>query len=378
MPQYSQKGPVATYKVTDYVSPSLSDVYGTLHIQQRDWFRTTSVRRAKPVDLFASATAYHHWDVKRQMITPASRYLFDYEHSRWTYWWGPHTAVLPSQSFPAMDSSLKGFLRTKALLAIKDQKVNLSVSIMELPKTASMVGKMAIDTLRFLRSLRRGDLRQLIRAVKGSPHKLNKATASRWLQYQYGVIPTVLEANGVLELLSQKVRRGVWIYGHVTDRREYSRDVIVDYQTTRKDYVSLRGKCNYRYFVQESKLAMLSQSGITNPLATAYELVPYSFVLDWFINVGDYISTLDALVGISSVEAIYSWKEITEGTSSMNPYGTGKPLHGGAPGTGTIRIVRSARHPREIGIKPFRPQYQPHLSVKRLISAVALIRNLFK
>jgi hypothetical protein len=41
--------------------------------------------------------------------------------------------------------------------------------------------------------------------------------------------------------------------------------------------------------------------GLTNPLAIAWELVPFSFVLDWLVPVGTWLQSLDATLGVKFV-----------------------------------------------------------------------------
>jgi hypothetical protein len=50
----------------------------------------------------------------------------------------------------------------------------------------------------------------------------------------------------------------------------------------------------------------LSALGITNPLLIAWEVVPYSFVVDWVLPVGTWLESLDALLGYQS-----AWTSIT-------------------------------------------------------------------
>lgn len=40
--------------------------------------------------------------------------------------------------------------------------------------------------------------------------------------------------------------------------------------------------------------AFLSRWGLSNPVASAYELLPFSVVLDWALPVGQWLSALDA------------------------------------------------------------------------------------
>lgn len=48
------------------------------------------------------------------------------------------------------------------------------------------------------------------------------------------------------------------------------------------------------YDVPSWALKDVSELGLSNPLSTLYELTPYSFVLDWVVPVGDWLSVLDA------------------------------------------------------------------------------------
>lgn len=47
-------------------------------------------------------------------------------------------------------------------------------------------------------------------------------------------------------------------------------------------------------------LALLSDLGLINPLAVAWDKVPYSFVVNWFIPVGSYLNSLTDLVGYTT------------------------------------------------------------------------------
>jgi hypothetical protein len=44
-------------------------------------------------------------------------------------------------------------------------------------------------------------------------------------------------------------------------------------------------------------LATASEIGLTNPAEVAWELVPFSFVVDWAIPIGTFLGQLDASVG---------------------------------------------------------------------------------
>ena len=43
----------------------------------------------------------------------------------------------------------------------------------------------------------------------------------------------------------------------------------------------------------------LAATGFSNPLNLGWELVPFSFVVDWFVGIGNYLSSLDATLGLA-------------------------------------------------------------------------------
>ncbi len=53
--------------------------------------------------------------------------------------------------------------------------------------------------------------------------------------------------------------------------------------------------------ITNPNLAMMESFGIANPLSIAWELVPFSFVVDWFVNVGDYLGSLTDFAGVQIV-----------------------------------------------------------------------------
>lgn len=262
----------------------------------------------------------------------------------------------------------------KALLKIKDQKVNLSVSLVEIGKTANMVTDMAKDLKGILRSIGRGSIRGALRTLrKGS---LSKDMASRWLQYQYGVIPTMMEVNGLLELIHQKLWEGQYlISGKVstTEMRTWTSSLNSVTKTGRTTVIR---KNTFSYFVDSSTLRTLSQSGISNPAALVWETIPYSFVIDWFLNVGDYLSSLDALVGVKELRVIRSWR-VRDICDVSNPprVGNGQIIQ---PTKSRVFFAESRRLGSVDVIFPFRPRYEPALGVSRMVSSLALVRNLWK
>lgn len=126
----------------------------------------------------------------------------------------------------------------------------------------------------------------------------DRDAASNWLELQYGWLPLLSDAHeGAVFLahhLSTPLQQVIRVHrakpGSIVSR---SYDVLTFSGTARTD---VRIKATLR----EKNVAQLS--GLTDPLSVAWELVPFSFVVDWFIPIGQY---LDARGLASSLQGTF-------------------------------------------------------------------------
>jgi hypothetical protein len=66
--------------------------------------------------------------------------------------------------------------------------------------------------------------------------------------------------------------------------------------------------------------------GLTNPAVVAWELVPFSFVVDWFVNVSEFLGQFDEFIGLALDEPYHSAKiEASSTLSAMTWTWTGGP-----------------------------------------------------
>lgn len=88
-----------------------------------------------------------------------------------------------------------------------------------------------------------------------------------------------------------------------------------------KDRVSLRSDCA----ISNPNLFWASQMGLTNPAAIAYELTKFSWLIDWFVTLGEVINSWDDRLGLSFSNAckVIHREMLTNGHDSVwikNPY----------------------------------------------------------
>jgi len=119
-------------------------------------------------------------------------------------------------------------------------------------------------------------------------------TASAWLQLRYGLLPTIADMQAILNGMSAVPRRDRKTFrGSATMRLQRVDTVDVGGTVLRMllkrnttDEVTVRATT-----VAETFLDGLSEVGLTpgNLVTLPWNLIPASFVVDWFTNVADYL-----------------------------------------------------------------------------------------
>jgi len=199
---------------------------------------------------------------------------------------------------------LSPLIQNKIREEIMSGKAQLAVDLVELRKTKSMMADAAAGLWHAYRDLRAGrPFHTFVREMKKTGFR--SYAGNKWLEYIYGWAPTVSGAFETADLLSQELQQGTTVLGKV--RAKLERKLTRTNSYGLEDvYCVARAKGYYQYTIKDAKLLRLTQLGFTNPLSVAWELMPWSFVLDWFVDVGGYINRMDFALGLSDIYWQYS------------------------------------------------------------------------
>lgn len=135
-----------------------------------------------------------------------------------------------------------------------------------------------------------------------------------------------------------------------------------------------------RVKVASDRARTMAQLGFADCRTTAWELLPLSFVVDWFVQVGDYLKLSSALRGLTVVDAGYSILHVADGRASVvrSDAGIGQRFGRGLYPSGSCN-VRQYRRYKWTDFSPRLTTSPPDkLSVKRMADAICLLSNVFK
>lgn len=214
---------------------------------------------------------------------------------------------ITSRELPEM-GNLRDLALIKALSRLKDQDVNLAQAFGERKQTANLVYDVAKKLARGVTQVRRGNLRGAVELLSGKsaprfqkniPVPQAKDVPKEWLGIQYGWLPLLSDLDSSCKALAEKDEDRSRYRISVRGKAELpmSEEIIqfagnANYTETRKS----KTRCNVRldYLPKSEVLAQLSSLGLTNPASVAWELLPFSFIVDWFTPIGDWLNVLDA------------------------------------------------------------------------------------
>jgi hypothetical protein len=191
-------------------------------------------------------------------------------------------------------------LQSRLSEAVKGHSFNLAVSAAEGTKTVAMVSKAITDIGGALRDLKRGRFESAARrfGVGQRPSKLSeKDIAGRWLELQYGwkpLISDVYEASKAYAALTNASRTSR-VSVSLTRKGEFD-------SSANKSVRSCKGTINERWriiYEMSEQMSAPRSLGLLDPAAVVWELIPYSFVLDWFVPVGSYLENLSNIPSLS-------------------------------------------------------------------------------
>lgn len=285
--------------------------------------------------------------IRRMYGNPYSeRVLFayypPYTHTDVSTYDFPNSSILltyPSSVNHLAEAATKA--RSRLASQVNGMSMNLGQAFAERRQTAGLMASTITRVTHAALSLRKGRLGDFVTALGLTPDKVSKKSwdrvvrtpphrrlADHWVEYQYGWKPLLQDLYGASELLSDRIRSDSYHHAIKSSGKakapayssSKSGGIVTEAWTQHE--TTHRFAAHFRMDSQAQ--AALSATGLSNPALLAWELLPYSFVVDWFIPVGNYLEGLTAFDGfyfIGGTESNLSRKQYqqhTYGSTKVN------------------------------------------------------------
>lgn len=228
----------------------------------------------------------------------------DYPNIVTDHWMSPQWPTfleLPGEPEPLSYGYLEQQAVTEANANIGADKLDLITTIGELDETVRTIVSAGIKAVKVFKALRKFNLRAIREKIT------KKNVREQYLEFRYGLRPTYYDLKQAHDYL-----RGKQVHNRQTARGERSVEDIVEedlilhpsryvlpwsteplarmyFRRQSSVKVSSRAGCLYSFQFEDNMSKVLAELGVDRPISSLWELVPFSFMIDWFANVGNHI-----------------------------------------------------------------------------------------
>jgi hypothetical protein len=233
------------------------------------------------------------------------------------------------------------------------------------------------------RDLKRGRFKNFTRKLQVKPKRRHAKTiwtrpkdaSALWLEYWFGWAPLVGDIYDSIAVLETEIKP-IKAFATATVPFVFHTDTT---QWDRRRIWDAEGKLTVRQgaqcIVTNPNQALRQRMGLLNPASIVWELIPFSFVVDWFSNLGNTIGNLSAYAGCEINDAYTT--TFIRGRSTFYHYNGSRTdwLRGSAD---TVENW-SWNMKRELGLTKPVPQFimPARISNTRAATAISLLVVLF-
>lgn len=300
--------------------------------------------------------------------------------------------------------------KTAVLNKIGQKKWDLGVAAGELKQTAGLVTDLAsgmshqlLDLVNlgkhqkaklnqfFKQVLKEGDFYKAAASVGFTDIRLLETLRDRWMQYQFGVKPILQDVDNAVNWLSDYVnQQNLPILvkakaGHESDRNYLGNEA--SFYSGLKVAPQWREICQTHYSVvyevPTGQVPAVTSLGLDNPYSIAWELTQLSWMFDYVLGVGDWLTSFSAANGLVFREGCKSVLRKVESTGfqlrEVTPLGVDAKLTIAPDWEGSF-IERGSfdRTLLASGITPgVVPQIKSSLGLVQLANSLFALSNVF-
>lgn len=269
----------------------------------------------------------------------------------------------PPGYFSGREKVLVNDLIAKATIQFYQEAANTNALLPLMLKERQQTIDMVTEKVMKLVALKRNFLKEMRKSWKRNDHKI---VQQRWLEYRYGWLPTLSDINNL-------INKPLGLPGAICQGQAFGRYVSSghregDWEFDQNGYISARVQA--LLIPRDPFMKSASQYGIANPLLVAWEMVPYSFAVDWMFNVGGYLEHLGALNGLERINPTYTWRH----TFHQQAYAKARPTL-----TSGYSSYKGSFGERKLGTPTYPNPLIPNngMNLYRFFDAAALLKGQF-
>jgi len=276
---------------------------------------------------------------------------------------------------------------------------NIAQDFAQYGQTTRLIAETATRLVSSYSALRRKDFKSAVKYLaKGKEHharitrkplSIARSAADNWLEMQYGWKPLLQDIEGSMRSLAKFVlkdesvkvvrasaRRELKEAGYLTDGTS-----PYTYRNGFREVTTLYGvQVGVRYGVDSHLKAFLAQTGFTNPVNLAWEVLPFSFVADWFLPIGPYLSQISAWDGLVFYDGFltqFARQNVSITVQALNKqYGVHNFVN--RAGSFDRQVVKVDRAKLSAFPRGRFPELKNGMSVTHTENAVALLLSVFR
>jgi len=255
--------------------------------------------------------------------------------------------------------------------------------------SASLIEDRVLKLYRSYKAFRKGNVRGAAKELGIRFSDKGKSASNNWLELQYGWLPLLQDIHGAYEELARPHRFGgmpIGVKARVARVERENRTKPLNPGSIDSTLVyEYRTQVCLWYRVDNEWLATASAVGMINPAELIWEAIPWSFVLDWIVPVGDVLGALTATVGTTFLAGTrtqtvkVSCTDVLNGGSFVSGAGSSYEYEATLSGnvTQSRRTFKMQRDVYRVSPVPTF-YYKSPVSTGHALNALALFRGLFK